>query len=61
VYVEYLGLRGNAIYDQAWALKQQSYRNHNIQYVTLDDSDLVDLDRNIPEKLPQLRAMGVLE
>jgi hypothetical protein len=59
--LEYLGLRGNITYDQSWALKEQAYKKHKIEYVALDDNDLMDLDRSIPAKLPQLRAMGVLE
>jgi len=61
IYLEYLGLKGDPKYDQMWKFKEQAYRKHNVSYVTLDDNDLVDLDRTIPTKLPQLRAMGALK
>jgi len=54
-FVEFLGLKGVASYDNTWKLKEKSYKRHNVKYIALDEQDLVDLDRNIPQKLPQLK------
>lgn len=61
IYLEYLGLKGDKRYDQTWKLKEQAYRKHKVKFVTLDEKDLEELDRTIPSKLPQLRAMGMLK
>jgi len=59
IYVEFLGLKGDATYDKIWKLKEQSYKRHGVKYITLDEQDLVDLDRSIPKKLPELKLKGI--
>jgi hypothetical protein len=58
-YVEFLGLRGDHKYDKMWSEKEAAYKSNQIKYVTLIDRDLNDLDRNIPNKLPTLKAIGI--
>ncbi len=58
VYVEFLGLKGDSSYDNMWNRKENSYKNHGVKYVTLDEHDLVELDRSIPMKLPGLKLKG---
>ncbi len=58
-YVEFLGLRGDPSYDSMWAQKERTYKDNSIRFVTLVDQDLGDLDRSIPQKLPELRKMGI--
>lgn len=59
IYVEFLGLKGESSYDKIWKLKERSYKKHGVKYVTLDEQDLVDLDRSIPNKLPELKFKGI--
>ncbi len=61
IYVEFLGLKGDPKYDEKWSLKENAYRTHAITYITLVDEDLADLDKSIPNKLPQLKAKGILK
>ena len=60
IYVEYLGLKGNTSYDKTWELKEQAYKKHKIEYVSLVDGDLENLDQSIPQKIPQLQVGGIL-
>jgi len=59
IYVEFLGLKGKSSYEKIWTLKERSYKKHDVNYVTLDEQDLIDLDRSIPNKLPQLKLKGI--
>ena len=61
LYVEYLGMKGNPNYDNAWKFKEKIYRKHGIKFVTFEDTDLTDLDNTIPAKLPGLKNLGVLK
>jgi hypothetical protein len=61
LYLEYLGLKGNPKYDKSWNFKENAYQKHKVNYVTLDDKDLMDLDFTIPSKIPQLKTMGILK
>jgi hypothetical protein len=54
VYVEFLGLKGDPSYDRTWSQKERAYQEHGLNYITLEDADLTDLDRSLPKKLPQL-------
>jgi len=58
-YVEFLGLRGDPAYDNMWERKKTTYQKHWIKYITIESSDLADLDRSIPEKLPELKETGI--
>lgn len=59
IYVEFLGLKGVSSYEKIWKLKETSYKRHDVKYVTLDEQDLVDLDRSIPKRLPELKLKGI--
>lgn len=58
IYVEFLGLKGESSYDNMWKRKEKTYNKHGVKYITLDEHDLVDLDRSIPMKLPELKLKG---
>lgn len=58
IYVEFLGLKGESSYDKMWKQKEKIYNKHGVKYITLDEHDLVDLDRSIPMKLPELKNKG---
>lgn len=59
IYVEFLGLKGNPTYDSMWKQKEKIFKENGIKYITLVDQDLVDLNRSIPLKLPELKAKGL--
>lgn len=59
VYVEFLGLKGDSSYDNMWKQKEKTYKKHGVKYITLDEHDLVELDRSIPMKLPELKLNGI--
>jgi hypothetical protein len=58
-FVEFLGLKGDPAYDKMWEQKEKTYKNNGIKYIALVDQDLADLDRSIPQKLPQLKLKGL--
>lgn len=59
IYVEFLGLKGDLSYENMWKQKEKTYNKHSVKYMTLDEYDLVDLDRSIPRKLPELKLKGI--
>lgn len=59
IYVEFLGLKGESSYDNMWKRKEKTYNKHGVKYITIDEHDLVDLDRSIPMKLPELKLKGI--
>jgi hypothetical protein len=59
IYVEFLGLKGDSSYDNMWKQKEKTYNKHGVKYITLDENDLVELDRSIPMKLPELKLKGL--
>ena len=61
IYVEFLGLKGDKVYDNQWQKKKEIYKENKIKFITLDEHDLVDLDTSIPEKLPELKKIGILK
>lgn len=54
-YVEFLGLRGDLIYEERWRKKEMIYKNNGIRYIVLVDEDLENLDVSIPQKIPELK------
>ncbi|MDP8314282.1 MAG: hypothetical protein RAP70_04310 [Candidatus Celaenobacter antarcticus] len=59
IYVEFLGLKGEPSYDNIWKRKEKTYNKHGVTYITLDEHDLIDLDRSIPMKVPELKLNGI--
>lgn len=58
-FVEFLGLKGDPAYDGMWEQKEKAYKKNGINYISLVDQDLADLDKSIPQKLPQLKVKGI--
>lgn len=57
LYIEYLGLQGDREYDLKWENKKSIYDKNNLRYISLEDSDLENLNISIPQKIPQIKQI----